>query len=182
MDAATLAACLGCPTTVAVDWLPHLDYGMSQYDIDTPARQAAFLAQIGHESGGLKWLTELWGPTPAQRQYEPPADKARELGNTESGDGFRFRGRGLIQVTGRANYDAVGAALCLDCIRQPELLAEPEFAPLVAAWWWAQHGLNALADAGDFEAITRRINGGLNGYDDRLQRWAAAKQVLGVTA
>jgi len=154
---------------------------MANYQIDSPERQAAFCAQIGHESGGLQWVTEIWGPTDAQKLYEPPSAKATELGNTQPGDGFLFRGRGFIQITGRANYDQVGDALCLDCTNNPDLLASDEWAPVSAAWWWATHGLNALADEGDFMQITKVINGGLTGYADRCTLWAAAKHALGVS-
>lgn len=147
---------------------------MAEYDISTPARQAAFLAQVGHESGGLHWLVELWGPTATQLRYETRYD----LGNTEPGDGFKFRGRGLIQLTGRANYQKAGEALGVDLIAQPELLGESELASRSAGWFWKSHGCNELADAGNFEAVTKRINGGLNGYPERLGLWAAAKAVL----
>lgn len=179
MDANTLAACTGSGATRAAAWLSPITAAMDIYQINTPARQAAFLAQIGHESGGMNWTHELWGPTSAQKAYEPPSPKATTLGNTQLGDGFRFRGRGLIQITGRANYDAVGRALCLDCTNNPDLLILPEWASESAAWWWQQHGLNELADAGNFEKITHVINGGLNGYDDRIRRWNIAKQALG---
>jgi putative chitinase len=182
MDIATLSTCTGAPAAQAGGWLAPLTAAMATYGIDTAARQAAFLAQIGHESGGLHWTHELWGPTPAQQGYEPPAAKALALGNTEPGDGYRFRGRGLIQLTGRSNYQAVAAGLGIDCVAQPELLQEPVYAAASAGWWWQQHGLNALADAGDFTAITRTINGGLTGEADRERLWSAAKQALGVTA
>lgn len=181
MDAETLAACTGATMTRASSWTLPITSAMSQYQIDSPARQAAFLAQIGHESGGMNWTTELWGPTDAQKLYEPPSAKATELGNTQSGDGYLFRGRGLIQITGRANYNAVGDALCLNCTANPALLASPEWAALSAAWWWQTHGLNELADAGNFQQITRVINGGLTGEADREHLWAAAKQALGVS-
>lgn len=180
MEAEMLATCTGATVARADAWLLPITSAMSMYGITTPARQAAFLAQIGHESGGMTWTTELWGPTDAQKGYEPPSEKATELGNTQAGDGFLFRGRGLIQITGRANYNAVGDALCLDCTNKPGLLAQPEWAAQSAAWWWQQHGLNELADAGDFENITRRINGGTMGEQDRERLWNAAKQALGV--
>ncbi len=170
-----LARCTGARIDRAIEWLPHIESAMAEYGITTPARQAAFLAQIGHESGGLHYTTEIWGPTAAQSRYEGRKD----LGNTQAGDGFRFRGRGLIQTTGRANYLATGAALGVDLIAQPERLAEPALAARSAAWYWHQHGLNALADMGDFELITRRINGGLNGYAERQALYAAARDVLG---
>ena len=135
---------------------------------------AAFIAQIGHESGQLVYVREIWGPTPAQAKYEGRKD----LSNSVPGDGFKYRGRGLIQITGRANYAACGEALGLDLINQPELLEQPKNACLSAAWFWATNGLNTLADQDQFNTITRRINGGLNGLQDRLEIWARARAVL----
>ncbi|QIE86806.1 glycoside hydrolase family 19 protein [Pseudomonas nitroreducens] len=155
-------------------FVPALNRAMQRYRIDSPVRQAAFLAQVGHESGQLKWVKELWGPTAAQQKYEG----RKALGNTQQGDGKRFMGRGLIQITGRENYRKTGAALGVSLLDAPELLEQPEWAASSAAWWWANHGLNELADAGEFEKITRVINGGLNGQDDRLALWERAKRVL----
>jgi len=155
-------------------FVPALNRAMQRYQITTPARQAAFLAQIGHESGQLKWVREIWGPTAAQQKYEGRKD----LGNTEPGDGKRFMGRGLIQITGRDNYRKVAAALGIPLLSSPELLEQPEWAVTSAAWWWADRGLNDIADSGDFEKLTRRINGGLNGLDDRKAIWERAKSVL----
>jgi putative chitinase len=120
------------------------------------------------------------GPTPTQRLYERPATKARELGNVEQGDGRRFAGRGLIQITGRTNYAHCGAALALDLLGHPELLEDDITAARSAAWWWSHHGCNALADSGNFVALTRRINGGTNGLADRMRRWDVAKKALGL--
>ncbi|CAJ0719360.1 hypothetical protein LMG6871_02814 [Ralstonia edaphis] len=142
--------------------------------IDTPARAAAFLAQVGHESGQLRYMREIWGPTPAQTRYDGRAD----LGNTQPGDGKRFMGRGLIQITGRANYAACGAALGVDLIEQPELLEKPEYAAGSAAWFWLQHNLNRFADRDDFVGLTRAINGGTNGIADRRALWERAKTAL----
>jgi putative chitinase len=168
-------ACTGCTRfDRATTFAPLLDAAMAEFDINTEARQAAFLAQVGHESGGLHYLVEIWGPTEAQRRYEGRHD----LGNTEPGDGIKFCGRGLLQTTGRANYQAAGEALGVDLLAAPELLGEPELASRSAAWFWKTHGLNELADAGEFERITRRINGGLNGYPQRLGLYEAAKEAL----
>ena len=153
---------------------PVLNTAMQRFQIVGAKRVAAFIAQIGHESGQLVYVRELWGPTPAQSRYEGRKD----LGNTEAGDGFKFRGRGLIQVTGRANYAACGEALAVDLIHHPELLEQPQHACMSAAWFWATHGLNTLADADKFETITRRINGGLNGLAERQAFYAAALKVL----
>lgn len=182
LDADVLIACTGATATRASLFAPFLTAAMDEFGIDTPARQASFLAQIGHESGGLKWTVELWGPTPTpqQRRYEPPSDLAVQLGNTQAGDGYRYRGRGLIQTTGRANYVRTGSALGVDLEHDPDLLGETPLATRSAACFWQAHALNDLADVGDFEAITKRVNGGLNGYSDRLTLWADAKQALGV--
>ncbi|MGE1156763.1 glycoside hydrolase family 19 protein, partial [Pseudomonas kitaguniensis] len=94
------------------------------------------------------------------------------------GDGSKYRGRGLIQITGRANYAACAEALGLDLVNQPELLEQPQHAAMSAAWFWSTRGLNTLADQGEFAKITRRINGGLTGQEDRLQLWERAKKVL----
>ncbi|MDR7109179.1 glycoside hydrolase family 19 protein [Pseudomonas frederiksbergensis] len=153
---------------------PVLNTAMQRFQIVGAKRVAAFIAQIGHESGQLVYVREIWGPTAAQKGYEGRAD----LGNTVVGDGFKYRGRGLIQVTGRANYAACGEALGLDLIAQPELLEMPEHAAMSAAWFWKQNGLNDLADRDQFNSITRRINGGLSGLKDRLEIWSWAQAVL----
>jgi putative chitinase len=153
---------------------PALNTAMGRYQIVGRQRVAAFIAQVGHESGQLRWVRELWGPTSAQSRYEGRAD----LGNTLPGDGFRFRGRGLIQVTGRANYAECGEALGLDLISRPELLELPEWAAKSAAWFWSTRGLNTLADAGAFDKITRRINGGQNGAEERRELYDRARDVL----
>ena len=151
-----------------------LNVAMVRYQIIGPKRMTAFIAQIGHESGQLQYVREIWGPTATQLRYEGRAD----LGNSVAGDGSKYRGRGLIQITGRANYAACGEALGIDLINHPELLEQPQYACLSAAWFWATKGLNTLADAGEFNTITRRINGGLNGLADRLKLWAKAREVL----
>ncbi|WP_085703951.1 glycoside hydrolase family 19 protein [Pseudomonas sp. B15(2017)] len=153
---------------------PALNTAMQQYQIVGTKRVAAFIAQIGHESGHLRWVREIWGPTDAQRGYEGRED----LGNTVPGDGRKYCGRGLIQITGRANYAACGEALGLDLINHPEQLELPQHAAMSAAWFWKQNGLNDLADRDQFNTITRRINGGLNGLEDRLALWEKARAVL----
>lgn len=150
-------------------WQP-LNDTMEEFQINTPTRQAAFLAQIGHESGSLRYVREL----ASGEAYEGRAD----LGNTQPGDGVRYKGRGLIQITGRANYAACGAALGVDLIADPAQLEQPERAARSAGWFWLTHGCNELADAGNFQKLTRRINGGLNGLDDRLALWERAKGQL----
>lgn len=162
----------GLPAVRAQDWYPHVLSACLEFEITGPVRIAAFLAQVGHESGGFIYVREIWGPTPAQQRYEGRAD----LGNFVPGDGSRFRGRSLIQVTGRANYQSVADALGIDCVSRPDLLEQPQNAARASAWWWANNGCNELADGGDFRALTRRINGGHNGLDDRLKRWEVAKK------
>ena len=176
MTPEVLASALGISVNKASRWADPLTAAMALHDISTPARQAAFIAQVGHESGRLYYVKELWGPTETQKRYEGRAD----LGNTQPGDGSKYRGRGLIQITGRANYSTAADALNEPLIDHPEVLEQPDIAALSAAWFWNSHGLNQLADAGDFEKITRRINGGLNGQADRLVLWASAKTALGV--
>lgn len=166
----------GCSIANAATYAPLLSFAMDSYQINTPKRQAAFLAQLSHESLRLSLTREIWGPTEAQKGYEGRSD----LGNFRPGDGERFMGRGLIQITGRANYIGVAGALCLDCVNHPELLEQPEHASDSAAWWWKARGLNQLADDDRFSDITRRINGGLNGEAEREALWKQAKEALGV--
>jgi putative chitinase len=155
----------------AAVFLSPLNAAMDEFGISVnPARQAAFLAQIAHESGSLRYVREI----ASGAAYEGRAD----LGNTEPGDGVRFKGRGLIQITGRANYQACGDALGLDLIAAPVLLEQPDNACRSAGWFWQSRGLNELADAGQFERITKRINGGLNGQADRLAYFNRALEVL----
>ena len=161
---------------VAGVFTPLLNTAMVRYQIVGPKRIAAFIAQIGHESGQLRYVKEIWGPTKAQVRYEGRAD----LGNSQPGDGSKFRGRGLIQITGRANYMACGEGLGLDLIKQPELLEKPQHACMSAAWFWATNRLNTLADVGDITKISRRINGGSNGLQDRLVYFKKACEVLHV--
>jgi predicted chitinase len=152
---------------------------MGEFAINSPARAAAFIAQLAHESGEFRWMEEIWGPTPAQRRYEPPSTLAARLGNTQPGDGTRFKGRGPIQLTGRANYQRFGQLLGIDLIAQPQRAASPDVAFRIAALYWANRGLNPLADAGDFREITRRINGGFNGLADRIKYFERARTILG---
>jgi putative chitinase len=151
-------------------FLAPLNVAMVEFGITTPARQASFLSQVGHESGQLRYVREL----ASGQAYEGRAD----LGNVQAGDGVRFRGRGLLQVTGRANYSACGKALSLDLLAQPELLEKAVNACRSAGWFWQTKGLNALADAGDQVKVTRRINGGTNGLAERLALFTAAHRVL----
>ncbi|KRP76261.1 glycoside hydrolase family 19 protein [Pseudomonas lactis] len=161
-------------------FISSLNLAMLNRQINTPQRAAAFLAQIGHESGELHYVREL-GSDQYLSKYDTGSLAARQ-GNTPEadGDGQKYRGRGLIQITGRRNYLACSQALFGDdrLLLQPQLLEQPQWACESAAWFWQSNGLNELADKGQFTTITRRINGGLNGLDDRLQLWARAKAVL----
>lgn len=140
--------------------------------LDTTERAAMFLAQILHESGHLRYTEEL----ASGQRYEFRAD----LGNTQPGDGKKYKGRGLIQVTGRSNYEQMGRAMALDLINHPEILTTPPNAVLSACTWWDLRGakLNPLADAGNVERVTKIINGGLNGYAERKQLYDKALKVL----
>lgn len=171
-----LNACTACGSRAAAIWAAPITDAMAAYEISTRYRQAAFLAQTSHESLGFAWVRERWNPeqVPAQAKYEGRAD----LGNVVAGDGYFFRGRGLIQVTGRANYAACGKALGLPLLAHPELLEYPENAARSAGWFWSTHGLNELADSQLFSAITRRINGGQNGAADRVERYHRALEAL----
>ena len=166
LTAQQIANAYTCPLARVEKWLPHLSEAMYVFEINTLSRQTCFLAQVGHESGRLVHVREIWNPIQCawQARYEGRAS----LGNTQPGDGARFKGRGLIQITGRYNYKACGKALGIDLEQEPDLLERPDYAALSAAWFWREHGCNELADAGKFFAITRVINGGTNGIDDRL--------------
>lgn len=161
-------------------WYEPVERAMMEFAIMSPQRAGMFIATIGHESAGFVHTKELWGPTPAQRRYEG----RRDLGNTQPGDGFKYRGRALIQITGRSNYEAVSDGLGVDFINSPELLEQPEHAARASAWWWATNGCNEIADTGDFLRLSIRINGknanGLpNGWEDRKARYKVALAALG---
>ena len=169
----------------ATAFYPFLQSAVDEFSIAIPARSAAFLAQLAHESGQFRFMEEIWGPTPAQVRYEPQSTLATRLGNTDAGDGRRFKGRGPIQVTGRANYRRYGDLLGIDLVADPPRAADPAVAFRIAALFWSRNGLNELADQGTAEAfrqITRRINGGFNGLAERQQFFARACETLGVTA
>ena len=173
MNAQQLALCTGARIDRAAEWLPSIVDAMAEFQIDNKARQAAFLAQIGHETGGLHWTVEIWGPTDAQKRYEGRKD----LGNVNPGDGVRYKGRGIFQLTGRANYARIGKLLNLPLIAHPELAEGPETALRIACEYWKSRGLNAYADKDDVNGITKRINGGFNGLADRKAKLAIAKRV-----
>jgi predicted chitinase len=165
--------------------LPPLAAAMAEFAIEAPARAAAFLAQLAHESGQFRFMEEVWGPTPAQTRYEPASTLATALGNTEAGDGRRFKGRGPIQITGRANYRRFGDLLGVDLTAAPERAAAPDLAFRIAGLFWSKKGLNELADQvtpDAFKEITRRINGGFNGLAERQQFYATACTAFSVAA
>lgn len=165
---------------VAGVFLSALNATLPRWEIDNPKRVAAFIAQVGHESGQFRYVKEL-GSDRYLARYDT-GNLALRLGNTPQadGDGQLYCGRGLIQVTGRNNYQACSRALFGDerLLAQPQLLEQPRWACESAAWFWHSRGLNALADRGEFNRITRHINGGLNGLEDRLNLWARAREVL----
>ena len=176
---------------------------LATYNIATPLRIAHFLAQVGHESGSLRlceenlnysaagllatWPNLFDAATAAAYAHQPEKIANRAYanrmsnGSEASGDGWRFKGRGLIQMTGRANYTLYSASTKRDVVTDPNpalVASDAHLAVDVAGWYWSQHGLNQLADLDDCRTITRRINGGLNGLDDRLARLARAKSIL----
>jgi putative chitinase len=197
---------------VAGVFVSALNQAMARFDITSPVRQAAFLAQVGHESAHLTKLSESLYYKDAERvarlfkygfdlnrngrvdpaeiedakaylrNSEKMANRvyANRMGNgpEASGDGYRYRARGGIGITGADMYRRCGQALGLPLLERPEMLEQPEYAALSAAWFWWDRGLNELADVGLFDRITRVINGGDNGREDRLQLWAKAKAVL----
>lgn len=183
-------------------WLEPLNKTFEKYEINTPTRQAAFIGQCGHESANFKTLEEnlnysakgliaTWPSrfptieiaTQFERNPEKIANKVyggrADLGNTEDGDGWRFHGRGLIQLTGRSNYTVCGLALDKPFAELPELVLEPENATLSAGWFFNKRGLNALADSEDWTTMTRRINGGTIGLQDRINKIHKAMDILG---
>lgn len=165
------------PSATLTASITPLNNACIEFQINTPQRITAFLAQLAHESGELRWMNEIWGPTEAQHRYEPPSKLAARLGNTQPGDGKRYRGRGPIQLTGRANYKIAGAALALPLEDNPDLVATPAVGIRVAGWFWHSKDLNTLADQNNYLGITRRINGGTNGLADRVKYWERAKTI-----
>lgn len=152
-------------------YLNALNVTMQKYEINTPLRMAHFLAQILHESGSLRYNEEIASGS----AYEGRKD----LGNTQPGDGIKFKGRGLMQLTGRANYKTYGQFIGVNLESNPEVVATT-YAVDVAGWFFATKNLNALADKDDVVTITKRINGGLNGFADRKQYLERAKKVFGI--
>lgn len=197
----------GISISLAEKWYPHIVEAMNTYCIDTPKRQAHFIGQIGTESGGFQSVQEslnysvaglaIFGSrlTAAQREQlgRKPGEKALSperqaaianivygghYGNNLNGDGWKYRGRGLKQITFKANYEECGKALGLNLVDSPDLLLQDKYAALSAGWFWKANGCNQFADAGDVNGLTRRINGGLNGLQDRIDRTKRAEGVL----
>jgi putative chitinase len=180
-------------------WFEPLQETFEKYQINTAKRQACFIGQCMHESGGFKFLREnlnysakaLMNTWPSRfpdadtaekyaRQPEMIANKvySGRMGNTEDGDGAKYIGRGLIQLTGKDNYRAFGEAIGEDLVANPQLVEEPRYAALSAGWFWNKRGLNALADAMDVTTLTVRINGGKIGIDDRIAKINKALDIL----
>lgn len=152
---------------------PYVEPCLNEFDIGTPLRQAAFFAQLAHESGKFRWFEEL----ASGAAYEGRLD----LGNEYEGDGMRFKGRGLIQLTGANNYKAYSQFAYGDenyLVDYPQVVAELPDAIRCAGWFWWKHSINGHADAQDFERITRIINGGLNGYEERIYYYHRALEVI----
>ena len=170
MELSKLMAATGANTINATKFADIIDDVLAEYEINTGERIAAFLAQVGHESGNLRYLREIWGPTEAQERYEGRVD----LGNTEPGDGKRYMGRGLLQTTGRNNYTKLSKALDIDFVSNPEQLEEPVNALKSACYFWKDNKLNQYADSGDFKTLTKRINGGFNGLAERTALYEKA--------
>jgi len=181
-------------------WLAPLEEAFVKYDISTPIRQACFIGQCAHESGNFKTLQEnlnysaegLMKTWPSRFATKDIADQyARQpakiagkvyngrLGNTSEEEAAKYLGRGLIQLTGKENYEHCGLGIDADLLADPTLLLDPRYAALSAGWFWNKKGLNNLADAQDYETMTKRINGGLIGLDDRKSKIAKALSVLG---
>lgn len=167
---AALFIALGCGPERARELALAAAVHVPAYQIDTPLRLAHFMAQLAHESGGFQYMEEI----ASGAAYEGRKD----LGNTEVGDGKRFKGRGPIQLTGRANYRRAGQKLGIDLERHPEIASLPSIGMLTACLYWFERGLNALADRDDVTTITRKINGGLNGFEDRKKRLVKTKELF----
>lgn len=181
-------------------YIPFIASVLPKFGIDTPLRKAHFLAQVAHESGALQYSQEnLNYSAEALRRvfgkYFPTIELAKAYahkpekianrvyanrmgnGNEASGDGWKFRGRGLIQLTGKENYQKFGADNGIDCVKNPDMLLQPEWAIASAGWFWKKRNLNAYADANDIVMVTKRINGGVNGLNDRQQYLDSFKRI-----
>ncbi len=207
MDINQFQKAAGVSLALATRWYPHITAAMKEFGISKPEDQAMFIAQVGHESAGFSSMVENFNYSVAglagfvragrltqdqanslgRRQGEPSLPLARQRaianlvynkrnGNKGPGDGYNFRGRGLIQITGLTNYLNCGAGLTVDLVTQPELLAQDEYAARSAAWFYVTNG--CLKYTGDIARVTRIINGGSNGIDDRQARYLTAKKAL----
>ena len=163
MSVKTSLIAAGVPAAIATKEAPRAEAAMTEFSITSQARAQMFLAQVLHESGGLNFFEEIWGPTAAQRGY----DTHPNLGNTRPGDGKRFKGRGPIQLTGRANYASFGRQLGLGLEQHPEIASQHAIGWRIAGLYWKSRGCHELADQNDFAGVTRKINGGMNGFPDR---------------
>ncbi len=187
----------------AQQYVSFFDTVLPKYNIDTPLRQAHFLAQVAHESGGFKFVKEnlnysakaLYG---VFRKYFPSLDAANlyarkpekiankvyanRLGNgpESSGEGYKYRGRGLIQLTGKANYTSFSGSAGIDAVANPDQVASPEFALASACWYWQSRKINQYADADDIHMVTKRVNGGYNGLESRMHYLEEFKKLLNV--
>lgn len=151
-------------------YIGYINGYCDHFGINTPLRMAHYLAQIAHESGELRYTREI----ASGRAYEGRKD----LGNTQQGDGVKYKGRGLIQITGRANYQKYANYCGFDVVRTPELLERPLGAVKSSMWYWQTHGCNELADKNDLRGITKKINGGYNGILSRKEYLDRAKDAL----
>ena len=186
---------------IGPQWVDPLNQTFERFGIMSPTQQASFIGQCGHECGHFKTLEEnlnyraealmkLWPKRfpllEIAKQYERNPRKiankvyADRMGNRDeaSGDGYRFRGRGCIQLTGHSGYDHAGQALGVDFVMEPDLVATPQFAALTAGWFWNTHKLNQYADNQDYKMMTKKINGGFIGLDDRIKHINLALTVL----
>lgn len=212
MDRQTFQRAAGLSDALASRWFPPVSAAMTEFGITIAKRQAAFIAQIGHESGGLTRLTESFNYKPSAlaifsrvpvlmrdklgrqpNETTVPSERQQQIanlayggrfgnGDVGSGDGWRYRGRGLKQITFHDNYAACGRALGVDLVANPDLLATDDtLAARSAGWFWSTNGCNALADKGDFAGTTRVINGqAMEGQDERVALWSTAKSAFGL--
>lgn len=191
LSTSVLLSTYRCRLSTAQAWAPLLAAAARFCDADLDRnRMACFLAQVGHESGRLRYTREIWGPTPQQLRYEYGTRLAKSLGNFRPGDGKLFMGRGLIQITGRINYHMTSLDMkkllrehstgnsdvpeVPDFEESPVELERPYWAAMSAALYWNSRNLNKYSDAHDFVGLTHRINGGINGLADRQALYAAA--------
>lgn len=183
----------GTPRERMLTFIPHLQKYLPQYGIDTPIEIASFLSQVLHESGGFKWMREIWGPTKQQLRYERDFKRpwnmhdernklAFVLGNSEKGDGRLFAGRGPIQMTGRNNYKRLSLEMFGDdrLLRNPELIASPEYGIQAACIYWKWRNMDAIDDDLSIKEETKRVNGGYNGLEDRQKYFERALLVFGI--